>query len=268
MAAMRRTTGARCTGRSRMGGPLTETAATGWPDRVEDRRGHAGVSEDGLLAFDRNPDPADCRQLPQQPTRVNDRVWRQRLQLRGEHAPKRIRSPECHQHLAQRGRVRRPPPAGPRRQRKRPVPDDLDEVQHFVSLEHAEVNDFVRQLEQFLKERQGSVPEVAPFTHEFPQLEQADAQAEPGVSPLQQPLFDQYVGEPVHRRLRDRCPRCQLRQRKIRLLGGEAVQQREDAFQHGLGSDSPLGCTHIRLRPSIRCPAQGCVPATARFTQD
>jgi hypothetical protein len=52
------------------------------------------------------------------------------------------------------------------------------------------VNDFVRQLEQFLKERQGSVPEVAPFTHEFPQLEQADAQAEPGVSPPQQPLFD------------------------------------------------------------------------------
>ena len=134
------------------------------------------------------------------------------------------------------------------------------------------MNDFVRQLEQFLKERQGSVPEVAPFTHEFPQLEQADAQAEPGVSPPQQPLFDQYGGEPVHRRLRDRCPRCQLRQRKIRLLGGEAVQQREDTFQHGLGSDSPLGCTHFvcdhpfvaRLRAAYRLLRQ----ATARLTQD
>jgi hypothetical protein len=139
--------------------------------RVKDRRGHAGVSQHGLLIFDRAPDPADGGQLPLQPVRIRDREGRQPLQARGGQGQKRFRSPERQQHLSQRAGVRRPTPAGPRRQRKRPVADDLDEVQHFVSLEHAEVNNLVRQLEQLLQERQGSVPEVTPFTHELPQLE-------------------------------------------------------------------------------------------------
>ena len=85
----------------------------------------------------------------------------------------------------------RPPAAGPGRQRKRLVPDNLQEIQHFGSLERAKVNDFVRLFEQVLEDRQGNIPELTPITDQLTQLEQADPQSEPGGGPLQQPLLDQ-----------------------------------------------------------------------------
>ena len=140
---MRRRSGARCAGRSRIGGPLTETAATGW--RSESKIGAA------TQAFPRTASWLSMA-LPTRRTVASSRSSRCgsvivygvsgfRPATAGAAADPRA---ECDQYLAQCARVGWPSPAGPRRQRKRVVSDDLDEVQHFVSVEDAEVNGFVR----------------------------------------------------------------------------------------------------------------------------
>lgn len=113
-------------------------------------------------------------------------------------------------------------------------------------------------LEQLLQDRQRRIEDGTPLPDELTELEEADTQDETGAGAFQQPLLHQHPGEPVHGRLRYPRPRREFRERQLRLRVGEAAQQREDAFQHRLGSDATWCLTHgccslpsvpIRLRP-------------------
>jgi hypothetical protein len=117
------------------------------------------------------------------------------------------------------------------------VPNEFHVIQHIGAVQHAEIDDLMGKLEQFLKVGKRRLPQLALAADELTQLEQPDSQPEPGRAKFQQSTLDHFFADPVQGWFGNLSPGCQLCQAQFRFLPhAERVQDGKDTREHGDGN--------------------------------